>query len=382
MKVLFHYTGYSPSGSGIGGYMKQMGRALRGQGHESFVVTSRGVNLPEEEETDAGVVYRIYDSNDAGKETVADKVLAVATRHGVDLIEGADHLGECAPIIRRKKRPPVLIKYHNCDAISIVKKAGVYYGWQKWLIAAALLRKRRQMAFEKDCIQMADIACSPSQKLIDEIRLQGLTMPRHLAVIPNPIMPVSRGLVPETGVPRILFVGSIDLRKGIEFLPDIIASVCSRFPEALLEIAGNDSFARGLGSMRAWLSSRLGDSIAHVRFLGNLDEWDLDAAYRRAWVVVAPSRWDNFPGSVLEAMIRGKAIVSSHNGGMPEMLEGTSCVIEDPSKGIFVDRVIAFLSDSRSRNLAGESARQKALKDYSPETIVRRYEAFVREALR
>ena len=55
--------------------------------------------------------------------------------------------------------------------------------------------------------------------------------------------------------------------------------------------------------------------------------------------MILPSRWDNFPTVLLEAMARSRPVVSSPNGGMPEMLEGTLCQAVDPSTPAFADEV-------------------------------------------
>jgi glycosyltransferase involved in cell wall biosynthesis len=152
------------------------------------------------------------------------------------------------------------------------------------------------------------------------------------------------------------------------------------FPDVILEIAGSDSYARGLGGMKDWLVVRFGKLIRNVRFLGQLDQVQLHTTYCNAWVVIVPSRWDNFPQVVLDAMVRGKAIVASPHGGMPEMLAGTSCVIRDPYTPAFAENVCAFLADKGSRRHAGNSVMQKAIGAYSPERVVQQYVDFVLKA--
>jgi glycosyltransferase involved in cell wall biosynthesis len=141
----------------------------------------------------------------------------------------------------------------------------------------------------------------------------------------------------------------------------------------VVEIAGSDSFARGLGSLKKWLSNDLGNLSSHVNFLGHLNADDLGLAYDRAWVVIIPSRWDNFPTVLLEAMTRGKPVVASSNGGMPEMLENTLCSTASPATNEFTNRIEKLFLDPVFRKQAGDSLRRKAEREYSPEVVVQKY---------
>jgi glycosyltransferase involved in cell wall biosynthesis len=105
------------------------------------------------------------------------------------------------------------------------------------------------------------------------------------------------------------------------------------------------------------------------------------AAYRRAWIVIIPSRWDTFPTVMLEAMSLGKPVVASPHGGMPEMLENTLCRALLPESKAFTQQIELLLSDARRRHEAGESLRRKALAAYAPDRIVSRYLAFIESSL-
>src|SRR5512135_9529 len=87
-------------------------------------------------------------------------------------------------------------------------------------------------------------------------------------------------------------------------------------PDARMSLAGSGperdnlrSLARGLGIAEA------------VTFRGSLDRDEMAALYRSASVVINPSRVDNMPNSVLEAMASGAPVVSTNVGGVPFILE-------------------------------------------------------------
>lgn len=381
MNILFHCWEYPPRGSGIGQYIAHMSAALRAAGHSTVVVTSAGDGLPAREESDGGVIYRAYDMTEIGTTRVRDLVLDAARRHHVDLVEAVDHLGESASLLGVSRRPPVMVKAHYNDVLPVLYDAQAVYSWQKITIRIARLREHRRIGRERLSLERADFLAVPSRRLLAEILGAGLGRSDKAGILPNPIPPVAEWSQDEAAAPTLLLVGRNDMGKGLQFLPGILRSLARDIPEIRLEIAGGDSYARWLGSVREWLKAQLGPLVSNIRFLGQLDSPTLDEAYRRAWVVIVPSSWDTFPTAVLEAMVRGKAIVASPHGGMPEMLEGTDCTVANPSAPEFPQAVRALLTDQHLRARAGQTARTRAQREYSPEVVARRYLEFVRSRL-
>jgi glycosyltransferase involved in cell wall biosynthesis len=125
--------------------------------------------------------------------------------------------------------------------------------------------------------------------------------------------------------------------------------------------------------VRQWFERQLGPVRKQVDFLGVLNQKELDDAFRRAWVVIVPSRWDTFPQVVLEAMARGKAIVASPHGGTPEALNGTGNAIADPATPAFVEAVLHFLRNSETRAQAGEDGRRVSAQRFGPRVVTDLY---------
>lgn len=373
MNILFHGWEYPPNGGGVGVYMHNMARALSYAGHHVVVVAGRADGLPVEEEQNGVHVYRNYHKHEIGSRRVRNAVLSIAREHCTDLIEGADHLGDCASILRRPHPIPVLIKIHACQVIDVLQRAHIYYSWQRFTIALAKLRAWKQMRAELFSIQNGDLACVPSQRMLDELYRQGLKLPDRIFVLPNPVSIPEQSSNGESDTPLVLFVGRVEFLKGIQFLPSIMEHVLSRFPEARLEVVGPDNYARGVGSITRWLKKRFVNLADRVDFRGQVSNIELDRAYRRTWVVVVPSLWDNFPNVVLEAMVRGKAVVTSPHGGMPEMLADTEAPIEEPSSEAFAEAVVSLLGNERLRNEIGQRERNRCLNFYSPEAVAREY---------
>lgn len=382
MNILFHTSDYPPWPGGLSAYVRNMTAALADHGHHVVVATSRHGRSPEYEQKGEVIVRHLYDRNQRYSGMARDAVLGVCKEHAIDCIEGADHLADCAPLIKEKRRPPIMVKCHSCSVLRAAHEgAHVIYSWQTAMIKAARLRGWKQARQERYAIEHADLLVGTTQQILDIMGYEGFHLPPQQAVIPNPISPTLHVPSNEAECPTLLFVGRLDIGKGIQYLPHLLRFLLPSFPDLRLEIAGPDSYARGLGSMKKWLIRKLGKMMPSVSLLGHLNSEELESAYARAWVVIVPSRWDTFPTVLLEAMARGKAIVASNRGGIPEMLSQTDGYSSDPSKSHFSDQVLSLLSDKQLRQRVGVSCKNKVEKEYAPAAIVKSYEEVVRSLL-
>jgi len=97
-------------------------------------------------------------------------------------------------------------------------------------------------------------------------------------------------------------------------------------PAARLSVAGSGPLRDELERLSAEL--RIADA---VRFTGALEHANIADLYRSASVVLNPSRVDNTPNSLLEAMASGVPIVSTRVGGVPFMVEdGVTALLVPP----------------------------------------------------
>ncbi|CAK8719294.1 hypothetical protein GKODMF_10860 [Candidatus Electrothrix gigas] len=382
LRILHLCWEYPPRGSGIGRYLAEISFGLRGRGHYSVVVTSRGDGLPEEEPLENGYIYRVYNRDEIGSERVAKLVLDLAAKNEVDLIEAPDHLGEAAELMKYPHRPPVMINCRYNDILLSARYSQVHYPWQRFTIWLACLRQYKVMRRERYSIENADLLVAPSNKMMNGLREQGVKLPERTAVLAKPLTSLPDWKNAEAENPTVLFPARLDMGKGIAYLPDLLFALRERFPDVVLEIAGEDTYARGIGSCKTWLEKRLQPVKKHVRFLGYLSNDEMNMAYRRAWVTLVLSKWDTSPTTILESMVRRKAIVSSPYGGMPEYLEGTDNVVCEPGSPEFADAVATFLADRNLREKAGSSGVQRANLEYAPNKCASAYIDFVRESLR
>lgn len=384
LRVLFHCWEYPPHPGGVGRYIRNMSEALAACGHVVVVAGGYEKDAPEYEERSGVHIYRCFHRGEAYHEETTLFILSLVKRYSITLIEGADHLGGTASLLSCTSRPPIVIKCHSCSILHAAhEKAHVIYAWQKWFIRLARLRGRQQAQAERKSIEQADILIAPSKAIFKEMSYQGVKLPSRQWVIPNPIAAekeVVKSLQSaEAPRPTLLFVGRLDIGKGIQYLPKVLSEVVHHFPDVSLEIAGNDSYARGIGSLQEWLKKQFGAYEKHVSWLGYLTEHEVQAAILRAWLVLVPSRWDTFPTVLLETMSQGKAAVVSDKGGIPEMISGTEIPSCSPHKEIFTQYVIDLLHDAEKRRQVGMSGYRKVVTAFSPETVVSQYRKMAEE---
>jgi glycosyltransferase involved in cell wall biosynthesis len=161
---------------------------------------------------------------------------------------------------------------------------------------------------------------------------------------------------PAGPVRHLLFVGLLVERKGLADLVDALARP-GAFP------AGCDLTVAGDGPERAALESRAAPLGGRVRFLGFRS--DVPALLADADALVLPSRMEQQPLVVAEAMAAGKPVLATRCGGVADMLTvpGAATWLAEPGD---VDDLAARLRElladpdpARTGRLLAERARQR-----------------------
>lgn len=109
----------------------------------------------------------------------------------------------------------------------------------------------------------------------------------------------------------VLFLGRLSDEKGV----DILLKAMKKVPSAHLKIAGT-------GTHREFLEKMTRDEqITNVEFLGSRYGDELEELFNNCRFMVVPSLWhENFPYVMMEAFARGKAVIGSDTGGIPEYI--------------------------------------------------------------
>lgn len=163
--------------------------------------------------------------------------------------------------------------------------------------------------------------------------------------------------------PVALFVGALEPVKGVDVLLDAWTAVLGQIPGARLVVAGTGTQEDGLRARAASLGV-----AASVEFVGPMARDQVVALLDRSWCLVLPSRSEGMGRVVLEAMARGRAVVGSRIGGIPDL-------VDDPDTGLLVPpddscalagAVVSVLGDREEA--AGQGGRGRAkVTEYDPE---------------
>jgi glycosyltransferase involved in cell wall biosynthesis len=119
-------------------------------------------------------------------------------------------------------------------------------------------------------------------------------------------------------------------------------AVRAKFPGTTLTVAGSGPRQADL----ALLAEQLGIA-ADVTFTGRIDNERIASLYRSADVLLNPSRVDNMPNSLLEAMASGVPIVTTDVGGIPYMVrqDETALLVPPGNSSAMAACVSSILTD-------------------------------------
>ncbi|HHO56136.1 MAG TPA: glycosyltransferase family 1 protein, partial [Trueperaceae bacterium] len=173
---------------------------------------------------------------------------------------------------------------------------------------------------------------------------------------------------------EVVYVGRVTRTKGMPVLMKAIPLILKEVPEAKFTLIGGDAGnPEGFNEKVNWLKSMLpAQAKDAVDFKGYLTFDDFSSYLEHAAVAVIPSLFDNFPYTCLELMSFAKAIVSSDQGGMVEMLDNGNCgrLFSPPNHQELADKIIELLKNPELRQELGDLAQKRVLEEYNKDKIM------------
>lgn len=373
---------------GIASYMHETALMLAGSGHDVEVFCA---GLSDRSDTIAPGVA-VHTIGQLDKDRFADLLLPVfRTRHATRPFEVA----ECGEIYAdgrgvRREFPdlPLLVKLHTPSFLThrlstvppgFVEKLRFFLGSlrqgaPRWLRPDLSVLRARDEA-ERQLYHAADAVVSPSRDLIPLVEAEWGARPDGISVLPNPHSPSAEllALPPEGSDGSLLFLGRLELRKGVSDLIEALALLEQRGRPVRATFVGAPfpSPERGL-KMDAWAAARLPLDSGRYTFTGNVPRPEIARHLAKASLVVLPSRWENFPYTCLEAMAAGRAVLGSAAGGMRDMItDGVDGFLVPPSNpSLLADRIADCLRQPGRLASIGEAARRRVLDAYAPSAIL------------
>jgi glycogen(starch) synthase len=168
----------------------------------------------------------------------------------------------------------------------------------------------------------------------------------------------------------ILFSGRMETRKGIHLCKEIVGSILERFEVAFV-FAGQDLFNYMAETLLPYLKAKRLKGSVH--YLGKLDLADVRSCVAQTDIFLLPSLWENCPYSCLEAMAAGRAIVSSDQGGMPELIrDGQNGLLARSGDPVsYIACLERLIGDGLLRERLGTAARRTIERSHTDVHIAR-----------
>ncbi|WP_067038772.1 glycosyltransferase [Streptomyces sp. FXJ1.172] len=181
----------------------------------------------------------------------------------------------------------------------------------------------------------------------------------------------------------LVWVGRVEPAKDLISLLHAFAEVRKEEPKARLRIVGAPFGPEGaayLGHCRA-LAAQLfpdeadgahavGDNPVSFEEIGGPEAPALPDAYAAGAVVVLSSVVEGFPIGLVEAMLCGRATVSTDVGAVVEVIGGTGLVVPPRNPRALAEACVALLHDPERRERLGAAARARALELFTVEQNV------------
>jgi len=151
-----------------------------------------------------------------------------------------------------------------------------------------------------------------------------------------------RALLRRADLPAKFFlcVSSDHYRKNHKTLFDAWCRVADRVEEGLVFV-GRQLYRSTFDEIRGEVERR--GLQARFRWYSDVDDAELPALYQRATAAVAPSRYEGFGLTVLEAMASGTPVIAARNGAYDEVAGGAAELF-DPEDGAELERLLALVA--------------------------------------
>jgi glycosyltransferase involved in cell wall biosynthesis len=230
---------------------------------------------------------------------------------------------------------------------------------------AEILRGRD---LDKEKYRIADLILAPSDNTKKAIVDLGCD-DRKVSVVPYGLDADSLTLGKPDPIPgRVLFVGSVGLRKGSHY-----------FAAACRELEGRGLDFRAVGPFD---SSVIGHPIfTGPTYLGQVPRPDVKEEFRRADVFALPTLSEGSPLAHLEALACGVPVITTPNCGsvVRDGIEGFIVPIRDPRA--LADRIEEVVSNRALRDRMSATARKRA-SQFTIGLYEKRLLSAIREAFR
>jgi len=234
--------------------------------------------------------------------------------------------------------------------------------------------RRLAAALERRGVRSARAWSSPSRFLAAEVA-PGFGLEGAIRVIPNGVRLDGGGGEADRreragaaggAAPVVLVPGRLEPRKGIEVAGEVAARLVAR-RAATVRFLGADLFGAWACDLGPRLARLAGEGRGRAEHAARVAPDEVRREMARAAVVLLPSRWENAPYALLEAMAAEAPVVASAVGGVPEIVEaGREALLVPPGEPAATAAAVELLLDDPALAARlGRAARLRVERDFS-----------------
>ena len=271
-----------------------------------------------------------------------------------------------ADIRRRAPRKPIISDVFIVPSAFRVNdaEAAAFPDWGEVATPQALAEHYE--THSRAMFEQSDLLFCPSQAVMDDVATYGAQYAQKCRLVPYGASLSNAGGTPEPG--RVLFCGSLHLRKGVQYIRAAADMLRDSDPHIRFVMAGGAT-----ATMRAKLSA------PNIELLGHLGKADLMREFGRADLFLFPSLAEGAAGAVLEAMASGLPIVGTRAGGV-DFSDGESGIVVPPrDPNAIADAVVRICDDRALRDRMAQNVVREA-EHYSLAAWETRFIGAIRDA--
>jgi len=338
---------YYPHLGGVTEHVHHLAQELRRRGHDVTVITSRMKNAKRDTPfvRRVGTSRVIYSNGAFARITtgwrLSHQVEAVLREAKVELVHVQDGL---APVLG-----PVAARAAQRLGLPTV---ATFHSWFPRSVGYCVFRRPLQRRLDR---LAATIAVSePVVRALSryftarwEIIANGVDLDQFH---PNGRRPSDA----DDYGPRLLFLGRLDPRNGLDTVLAAMPRILARYPATELVVAGD-------GPLRRWYERMARPLGRSVRFVGRVNG-ERPTRYGEADLYLCPTTKASFGITLLEAMACGIPLLASDITGFRELLGGGTAAMLVPCSdpAAWADATLRLLSDPRRRAAMGSAGRIQA----------------------
>jgi glycosyltransferase involved in cell wall biosynthesis len=257
-------------------------------------------------------------------------------------------------ICRWRRVPYVMTPHGMLDPWALGQKAGKKQRYMTWV--------------ERPALAHAAAIHVLSRREAEQVA--ALQLPTPVATIPNGVTlppPVSPDLFLDErphlrSLQRLLYLGRIDPKKGLDQLVTALASLHRDRPQLHLILAGPDALGYRDALQRQARTLGCESALTFTGLLTGDRKW---AALQAADLFVYPSYSEGFSMAILEAMAVGLPCVITPGCNFPEAAIANAAITVDPDPPALAAALRQLIQDPDGAKALGDRARHLVQTDYT-----------------